>query len=249
MVVHFFIRITNNFGLKITRFYSIIDMVIKMNIKAVILDLDGTLLDTITDIRNSLNEALELEGFDVRYTDQDVKYFIGSGITYTVECALKPFGKKEEDVEKVRGHYLRIYKKKQYDVTAPFLGIVELLKELKARGIFVGILSNKFHRDTITLANRYFSKDTFDIMIGQRDGIPVKPDPNGMIEILNTLDVKAEEVLYIGDTDVDMYTAKNAGVYGVGAVWGFRTEEELANAGADFLAKHPLEILQIIDEA
>lgn len=219
-----------------------------MNIKAVILDLDGTLLDTITDIRNSLNEALHLEGFDVRYTDQDVKYFIGSGITYTVECALKPFGKMKEDVEKVRGHYLRIYKEKQYDVTAPFSGIVELLEKLKTRGIYVGILSNKFHRDTITLANKYFDEGTFDIMIGQRDGIPVKPDPNGMIEIITTLNLKPEEVLYIGDTDVDIYTARNSGVYGVGAVWGFRTETELANAGADFLAKHPLEILDIIDE-
>lgn len=217
-----------------------------MKIKAVILDLDGTLLDTITDITNSLNEALAIHQFPREYQDDDVKYFIGKGIRYTCACALEPFQATDAEIEAVRLEYLRIYETRQYEKTAPFPGMVDLLLSLKEKGIFLGVLSNKFHRDTITLVQKYFPKDLFSVMIGQRPGVPVKPDPNGLIEIMEALHVLPHEVIYVGDTDVDMYTAKNAGTYGAGALWGYRTKEELSNAGADVLPKHPLELLDWI---
>ena len=215
--------------------------------KVAIFDLDGTLLDTLKDLADACNFALKSYGFP-EHQIEEYKYFLGNGAYKLIERAL-PIGKKDaETIGKVLGEFKKYYEKHKSDFTKPYDGIEELLIALKEAGIKTAVVSNKPHEFAIEIVERYFAK-SFDIVFGKREGYLAKPDPTTVIETLNYFKCKKEEAVYIGDSDVDMFTGKNAGIFSIGAAWGFRGAEELSNAGADKIVYASEELLsEIIKE-
>ena len=179
---------------------------------------------------------------------EEYKYFLGNGAYKLIERAL-PIGKKDaETIGKVLGEFKKYYEKHKSDFTKPYDGIEELLIALKEAGIKTAVVSNKPHEFAVEIVERYFGK-SLDIVFGKREGYLAKPDPTTVIETLNYFECKKEEAVYIGDSDVDMFTGKNAGIFSIGAAWGFRGAEELSNAGADKIVYASEELLsEIIKE-
>lgn len=211
--------------------------------KTIIFDLDGTLIDSLEDIAVCMNKVLEELNLPI-HKMEDYKYFVGGGISVLVENALN--GHSDDIKEEVTKRFKVIYDQKLHAKTKPYEGIYELLDELEKENHNLAILSNKPHEFTIAYAKSLFDKYNFKEIHGQKSDIPKKPDPTAAINIAKVFDVPCEEVYFVGDTMVDMQTAKNAGMIAIGVLWGFRDEEELKEYGADFLVSHPLEILEII---
>lgn len=216
--------------------------------KAVIFDLDGTLSDSIASIKYCGDRTLERFGYGP-FPEADYKYFVGDGAANLVKRALAASGDKElihfEEAYALYREYFAadcMYQVKPYD------GIPELLEELKARGLKLAVLSNKPHGQTIEVIETLFGKDCFDHIQGQKEGIPIKPDPAGVFQILEQFGLTADEVLYLGDTATDMKTGKSAGAFTVGALWGFRDRQELEEAHADAIVAHPLEVLPLAED-
>ena len=217
------------------------------NIQCVIFDLDGTLINSLTDIANSMNKALSEFSLPVHEVDE-YKMFVGTGARNLAINSLPEKYKSDSDfVNKIFLSYREIYKNAYLDNTAPYAGITELLDVLKIRGIPTCILSNKPHDDTVKLSKILFPDFEFSIVLGQKENIPKKPDPTGALLIAKELSVLPENILYIGDSGVDMQTGKAAHMPSVGVLWGFRGEEELLSDGADYIVKKPLEIIDIIE--
>ncbi len=215
--------------------------------KAVIFDLDGTLSDSIMSIKNSCDAALKPLGFGPFAVEQ-YKYFVGDGAANLVKRALTAGGDKDlAHFEEAFASYRRIFAEHCMDGVHPYEGIPELLKELKTRGIQIAVLSNKPHLETIQVIETLFGKDYFHVIQGQKDGVAIKPSPEGVFQVLEQLQLKAEEVLYIGDTCTDMQTGKGAGACTIGCLWGFRDRQELEENHADFIIENPLELLDYID--
>lgn len=210
--------------------------------KAVIFDLDGTILDTLDSIWKCGNMMLAELGFAPAPREQ-YGYFAGNGADKLVERALRYSGDDSlahfDEGKRIYRLYFRQYC--DYNV-CPYDGMLSLLDELCGKGIRLAVCTNKPHEEAVRLVKKHFG-DRFSSVLGQRDDFPRKPDPKGIHVILNEWGMKADECIYIGDSDVDMFTGKAAGVFTIGALWGFRTREELASAGADALAEHPKEIL------
>ena len=212
--------------------------------KVAIFDLDGTLLDTLKDLADACNFALRSYGFP-EHQIEEYKYFLGNGVYKLVERAL-PMDKKDgETVDKVLTEFKKYYEKHKSDFTKPYDGIEELLIALKETGIKTAVVSNKPHEFAVEIVERYFAK-SFDIVFGKREGYLAKPDPTTVIETLNHFKCKKEEAVYIGDSDVDMFTGKNAGLFSIGVAWGFRGAEELSAAGADKIVYTSEELLSEI---
>ena len=209
-----------------------------------IFDLDGTLLDTIQDLCNACNHALAHFGYET-HDIEACKYFVCSGIYKLIERALPEEAKDEANVLKVKAVFDAYYAAHSEDYTKPYEGILEMLESLNTKGVKCAVLTNKAQVYAKELVARQF-KGLVEVVIGQREGIPTKPNPVGIHELLNTLDIAKENCIYIGDSDIDMYTAGNAQVTSVGVLWGFRTKEELVSAGAKHLANTPLELEKII---
>ena len=223
-------------------------MVVKnlfMATRLVIFDLDGTLLDTIGDLAASCNHILEQFGHPIHATD-DYRMFVGNGIAKLVERALPMECRAPEYVERVRVAFVEYYKAHIADYTKPYDGVSQLIDELRARDVQVAVASNKFHEGTCSLVDKFFGLENFVAVYGQRAGVPIKPDPMVVNEILRDVGVMREEVLYVGDSGVDMRTAVAAGVRSVGVTWGFRSREELIEMGADYLADRSEEILNLL---
>lgn len=216
-----------------------------MTTRLVIFDLDGTLLDTIGDLAASCNHILERFGHPTHATD-DYRMFVGNGIAKLVERALPAECREAEYVEQVRVAFVEYYKVHIADYTHPYDGVCQLIDELCARGVQVAVASNKFHEGTCSLIDKFFGLERFVAVYGQRVGVPIKPDPTVVDEILRDADVMREEVLYVGDSDVDMRTAAAAGVRSVGVTWGFRSREELTEAGAMYLVDQAEKILNLL---
>jgi phosphoglycolate phosphatase len=198
-----------------------------------IFDLDGTLLDTIQDLANACNYALTKNGFPV-HPVEPYKIFVGNGV-YNLMTRALPEGKdNEETILKVKADFDEYYAEHATDVTAPYPGIQEMLRELKSAGVKLAVLSNKPDAYTGELVRGFFP-GVFDVILGQREGVPIKPDPAPVYEIMKLLGVKAGEGVYIGDTSTDMKTGKAAGLFTVGVTWGFRTKQELVESGADVI--------------
>ncbi len=216
-------------------------------IKACIFDLDGTLLDTIGTISYYGNMALE--SYCVApYAPDDYKYMVGNGAKILIERMLDGRG-KSGDIElfnKVFELYNTEYNKNVEYLTEPYEGICELLKALKEKGIVTAVLSNKPDY-AAGEAVKTFLNGYFDVVHGQREGIKIKPSPEGVFEILSELNLKADEILYIGDTATDMQTGKSAGAYTIGVLWGFRDRAELEGAHADIIIEKPCEIIDILN--
>lgn len=207
-----------------------------------IFDLDGTLLNTINDLADSTNFALEKNGYKKR-TVEEVRSFVGEGVRKLMVRAL-PNDVDDSVIDQCIKDFKEHYSKNMRNKTAPYEGIMELLKTLKDNNMKVGVVSNKFDRAVKELCKDYFG-DLVDIAVGEREGIAKKPAPDSVFEALRILDAKKEYVLYIGDSDTDMETAKNAGVDSVGVTWGFRDKELLIETGAKYIAEKPLDILEI----
>lgn len=213
-----------------------------MNKKMMIFDLDGTLLDTIRDLANATNYALSQFNFPTHPEDA-YRYFVGNGVNKLLERALPEGHKDADSISMVKHEFIRYYTAHGEESTRPYPGISDLLANLQHKGIMLGVASNKMHAATVTLVHEFFPDIRFTGILGQRDGIPVKPAPDILKEMIDIAGVTAEEALFIGDTSVDATTALNAGMDFVGVLWGFRPREELAAAGATNFIGHPSELL------
>lgn len=202
-----------------------------------IFDLDGTLLNSIGDLMSACNVALAHFNYPT-HEEQAYKQFVGNGIYKLVERAIPIEDREETRVEEVKAIFDKYYKDHSLDETRPYEGIIELLTALKEGGIPCCVLTNKAQAYAKELVSHFFG-DLIDQVIGQREGIPTKPDPIGIIQLLASYNVAPGECIYVGDSDVDMKTAENAGVDAIGVLWGFREEKELKEAGATYLAKDP----------
>ena len=215
-----------------------------MNYKLAIFDLDGTLLDTLEDLEQSLNAALLQNALPPR-TLEEVRRFVGNGIRKLVERGV-PGGTDKTVTDKVYNDFCIYYAKHNADYTYIYNGIPELLTDLRNAGCRLAVLSNKADNAVQALCNRFF-KGMFDMVAGAKDKIPKKPAPDGVLEILKALGVQKEEAVYIGDSEVDIETAENAGLRSVIVDWGFRDRAVLIARGADHLvsscAKLKTEIL------
>lgn len=215
----------------------------KMN--AAIFDLDGTLLDTITDICDSLNQAIEENGCLQRYTNRECMRLVGSGVYQLIARAL-PDVEDELLKEKVLQDYSRIYAANSMKKTRPYPKLPYILKNLVQEGVKIAVVSNKPDADTKKLIRYYYPDVMFSFVAGNREGIPHKPDPAIVYAALGAMNESAGHSVFIGDSDVDILTGQNAGMTPIGVLWGFRTEEELREAGAQALAKKPEDLLDLI---
>jgi phosphoglycolate phosphatase len=194
--------------------------------KLVIFDLDGTLLNTIADLADSTNYALRQLGYP-EHEVGDYRRMVGNGIHKLFERALPEGEKSEENVLRMREKFIPYYNLHNAEGTEPYSGIPELLNELQRREVQVAVASNKYQAATAKLIAHYFPEIHFTAVFGQRDGVKVKPDPTVVFDILTLAGVGKDEVLYVGDSGVDMQTAARAGVTACGVTWGFRPKEEL----------------------
>ena len=208
--------------------------------KLVIFDLDGTLLDTIADLAESANHALKQLGYPTRDVET-IRTFVGNGVNKLLFRALPDEEKTEENMMRMRTHFVPYYDAHNADLSAPYPGIVALLEELQAKGLRMAVASNKYQEATVKLVKHYFPMIDFVEILGQREGINVKPDPTIVFDILQKAGVSKEETLYVGDSGVDMQTAINAGVDAIGVTWGFRPRTELE----DF---HPMGLIDQAEE-
>jgi phosphoglycolate phosphatase len=213
--------------------------------KLAVFDLDGTLADTIDDITAAVNNVMEHYGFP-KATPAAVKYMVGDGIK---ELMLRAFPEdKREDPDLLRDAlaiFKEYYSAHFCDFTLPYDGIIPMLDALKADGVRLSVVTNK-NEEAVELIVEKLFKGYFEIVIGNSDKVKQKPDPSSVLYIIEKLGVKKENTYYIGDAYTDIYTAKNAEVKGIGVLWGFRTYDELNNAGADFIVEKPEEIISII---
>ena len=208
--------------------------------KLVIFDLDGTLLDTIADLAESANHALKQLGYPTRDVEK-IRTFVGNGVNKLLYRALPDEEKSEENMMRMRTHFVPYYDAHNADLSAPYPGIVDLLEELQAKGLRMAVASNKYQEATVKLVKHYFPIIDFVEVLGQREGINVKPDPTIVFDILKKAGVSKEETLYVGDSGVDMQTAINAGVDAVGVTWGFRSRTELESF-------HPMGLIDKAEE-
>ena len=215
-------------------------------IKLAIFDLDGTLLDTLGDIAGACNHALTACGCPVHEVGE-YKGFVGSGIMNLFRRALPEEQRTEEMVARMRNAFIQYYDEHKDDTTRPYPGIEDLLEKLSAKGIALAVASNKDQEATEELVARHFGAYRFTCVLGQREGHPIKPDAGIIFEAMAACEgVRPAEVIYCGDSDVDMQTGINAGVRTVGVTWGFRSREELTAYSPCLLADNPEEIHNFI---
>ncbi len=210
--------------------------------KLVIFDLDGTLLDTREDIANACNHALEMCGCPKRMLDE-YNMLVGRGIFNLFRGALPEDMRTDEMVLKMRDFFVPYYNEHIDDCTKPYPGIINMLDSLAAEGISFAVASNKYQEGTEALVGKYFGRYDFACILGQREGKPIKPDPEIVGEAMAAAGADADETIYCGDSDVDMQTGINAGVRTVGVTWGFRTREELSAYNPWLLAENAEEII------
>ena len=205
-----------------------------------VFDLDGTLLETLKDLAASTNYALRTHNMP-EHSIEDVRMFVGNGVKKLMERAI-PNGIENPLFEDVYATFRQHYLEHNLDTTKPYEGIPELLAELKARGKKLAIVSNKFYAATQELA-RHFFPDTIEVAIGERENIKKKPAPDTVIEALRQLGASRETAVYIGDSDVDIMTAKNCDMPCVSVLWGFRDKKFLTEHGATFFVEKPSQLL------
>ena len=206
-----------------------------------IFDLDGTLLNTLNDLAASTNYALRWAGMPEHSVD-DVRRFVGNGVKKLMERAI-PDGLDNPKFDETYATFRKHYLEHSLDTTKPYSGIPEVLAELKRRGKKLAIVSNKFYAATQELARHFFS-ETIEVAIGERENIRKKPAPDTVLEAMRQLGVGKEGTVYIGDSDVDIDTARNVGVPCISVLWGFRDRDFLIEHGATHLISKPEELLK-----
>jgi len=208
-------------------------------ISAVIFDMDGTLLNTLEDIKESTNFALSSLGFP-NCSIEEIKNFVGDGVKLLFERAI-PVKHDENSLNECIKIFKKHYSENMYKNTKPYPNIIESLNELKKLNIKIGVVSNKFDNAVKELSKKYFN-NLIDISVGQSDNIPQKPSPNGVFKALRYLNTN--NAVYVGDSDVDVKTAKNSQLPCIGVTWGYRDIKFLK--GADYIINSPIELLEIV---
>lgn len=216
-----------------------------MNVKAILFDLDGTLLDTIGDLALSMNNVLKMHGWP-QHDTKAYKYFVGSGIRNLVTRALPEAKRDNETVEACLAEMNAQYKQNWNKTTHPYEEIPELLEKLSGKGLKAAVLSNKANAFTKEMVEYFFPRYPFISVIGERSNVPIKPNPQAALEIAGTAGIIPSQFIYLGDSGIDMETARAAGMFPVGALWGFRSREELESSGAKALISRPLQLLDLI---
>lgn len=212
------------------------------NIKAVIFDLDGTLVNTISDLANSVEYALAKFGFS-GHTVEEYTSYVGNGTLKLIERSLPQNVRDDKALlGDVHNTFSAYYAEHFCDSSCAYDGIADLLDCLQSRGVSLCVNSNKPDRFTKAIIEKLFPNYEFAVCIGARDNVPKKPDPASELEIAEILGLDAAQILHIGDSDVDILTAHNAGIKAIGCSWGFRSKESLVQAGADYIADSPAEI-------
>lgn len=211
--------------------------------KIAIFDMDGTILDTLTDIYNAINHSLEVFGLPQR-TKEEVRMFVGNGLRKLVERAV-PVNTNENIIENVLSELLSYYGEHSSDTTAPYLGINDAIASLKERGIITAVVSNKADF-AVQILNEQFFDGLFDYAIGEHEGFNPKPEPDMVNEILKRANVTCDKSVYIGDSDVDLMTAENSNMDCIAVAWGFRSVEFLKEHGAQIIANKPEELIELI---
>ena len=209
--------------------------------KTFIFDLDGTLLNTLNDLAASTNHALLTNGMAERSIDE-VRQFVGNGVRLLIERAVEP-GTDKATIDRVFADFKTHYMHHSLDTTRPYDGIMDMLHELRHRGIRIAVVSNKLYAATRELCHHFFA-DTVEVAIGEKEGIRRKPSPDTVIEAMLELGVDKADADYVGDSDVDIATAKNCGIPCISVLWGFRDKDFLIEHGAQTFVSHPSELLE-----
>lgn len=219
-----------------------------MPYRAVLFDLDGTLLDTLADLGNAMNRVLAARG----HPPHDIgkyRYFVGDGAVALVERTLPEDCRDGDTVDACLEEFRKDYRENWNVETQPYSGVAEMLDALTARGVKMAVFSNKPDEFTKLCATKLLANWTFEVVFGQRKGVRLKPHPDAALEIARILGIEPHEFLYVGDTAVDMRTAVAAGMFPVGVLWGFRPTEELLEGGAQALIERPQQLLDLLDHA
>lgn len=205
-----------------------------------IFDLDGTLLYTLDDLAASTNYALRIHGLP-EHSIEDVRWFVGNGVRKLIERAV-PGGKDNERFDDVYDTFIKHYMIHSLDNTRPYPGITDMLSALKCGGKRIAVVSNKFYAATQELCRHFFG-DYVEVAIGERDGIRKKPAPDTVIEALRQLNVEKADAVYVGDSEVDIQTARNSGLPCISVLWGFRDKEFLVKHGGTIFVTEPGELI------
>lgn len=214
-----------------------------MKIKAVLFDLDGTLANSLSDLAASTNHCLEKYGFPLQ-PEENFKLFAGDGIAKMLSRAM-PKDHSEEALELVKKDFMEYYSVHYADNTLPYPGLYDLIKELKASGMKLAVVTNKAQEAAEKLVTKLYG-DSFDFIMGLRPDIPAKPDPTAVYLTMEALGVTKQECAFVGDTAMDIAAGVNSGAYPIGVLWGFRQREELENAGAKAFAENAEELKNIL---
>lgn len=215
-------------------------------IKYIIFDLDGTLVNSVYDLADSVNSVLKRNGYNTHPLER-FYYFVGNGTLKLVERALPEDERTDEEIKRIHEQFAEHYSKNYLNKTVPYDGVINLLNELGMRKIKYAVASNKTDIFTREIIAELFPKNNFDVIMGKKDSNPTKPNPKIVYDILEGKDLKPHEVLFVGDSNVDVETGHNANLKAVGCIWGFRGEKELREAGADYLISAPSDLLEIIN--
>ena len=214
--------------------------------KLVIFDLDGTLLNTIEDLGQAANYALERNGY-ATHSMASYPYFVGNCVRRLVTRVLPEDARDDENVDRVLGDFMKYYDEHCIDYTKPYNGMPELLQDLRDMGVMMAVASNKYQQAVSKIIPHYFPDINFIAIEGQKDGVNVKPDPSIVFSILAQARVPKADALYIGDSGVDMETARRACIDSVGVTWGFRSKKELVEYQADVIVNNPVDIVGIVE--
>lgn len=213
-----------------------------MDIRGVIFDLDGTLLDTLEDLADAANATLAHFGFP-GHSAAAYRYFVGEGLLTLMERIVPEENRSQSEIAACMETFQQLYGKSWDLKSRPYAGIMEMLQQLRQSGLQLGVLSNKPHAFTRLCVQRFFAADTFDFVYGQREGVPKKPDPSGAKEIAALMNLLPQQMLYVGDTAIDMRTGNEAGMFTLGVLWGFRERQELMASKAGKIISHPSEVV------
>jgi phosphoglycolate phosphatase len=216
-----------------------------MRFDAVIFDLDGTLLDTLEDIADAANSVLAAHGYPT-HSLADFRYFVGDGARELTRRVLPEKARDDATVDKILAEFKQQYGANWNNKTSVYAGVPEMLDGLVARGLALAVLSNKPDDFTKNCVAELLPDWSFEIVIGLREGLPPKPDPMGAFDVARRLGFRSQRIVFVGDTSVDMKTAVAAGMFPVGALWGFRTADELQLSGAQAIIEKPEDVLSLL---